>query len=141
MHREIESLLSSPLDEGVIIKRHGLIAFARDVFTRAVDAHCADNYQNVNPFYHRSWCNLTDKRELVFISSFMSIDFRQSDFQVHQIVQFTPRGGINYSEPYHSIKSGEVIFLAPCHFRLRLQVIYERNSCVRRFGSVQLHFW
>lgn len=110
MHREIESLLSSPLDGGVIIKRHGLIAFAGDVFTRAVDAHCADNYQNVNPFYHRSWCNLTDERELVFISSFMSIDFRQSNFQVHQIVQFTPHGGINYSEPYHSIKSGEVIF-------------------------------
>lgn len=110
MHQEIESLLSLPLDEGVSLKRHGLIAFAGDDFTRAINAHCADSYQNVNPFHHRSWCNPTGERELVIISSFMSIDFRQSDFQVHQIVQFAPRGGINYSEPYHPIKSGEAIF-------------------------------
>lgn len=141
MHREIESLLSLPLDEGVIIKRHGLIAFAGDVFTRAVNAHCADNYQNVDPFYHRSWCNLTDERELVFISSFMSIDFCQSDFQVHQTVRPAPRGGINYSRPTTQLRVVKQSFLAPCHFRLKLQVIYERNFCVRRFGSVQPHFW
>lgn len=101
---------NTSVDEGVIIKRHGLIAFAGDVFSRAIYAHHVDNYQNVNPFYHRSWCNLSGERELVIISPFMSIDFRQFDFQVHRIVQFAPRGGINYSEPYHSIKSGEAIF-------------------------------
>ena len=104
-------------------------------------AHYADNYQNVNPFHHRSWCNLSGERELVIISPFMSIDFCQSDFQVHQTVRPAPRGGINYSRPTTQLRVIKQSFLTPCHFRLRLQVIYERNFCVRRFGSVQLHFW